>query len=336
MVNNSTLEIVQCPNCGSVVPKRLYCRKCGKVLLNATSKTLSESAIKNEDLALDVDSEKEVAKKKKTLSSDRTALEQLQQIRHEAKLRENSRQAAIEVTSQVDQEALEEDEEQEASIITNNLIPEETELIMNQPISEKNKIYEEKIVSQKNESKPYMPDLYVKEIVEKMAKSVKYEVNLVQLLQEGQMTEEIFTRLFNGMADETHGLITRREEVLYELVSLMKGYESTVLSAQQGMKLLDLRKSIGDASEEEFVVKSSALNWDIKNYGNKIMDGRQRSDYLKSLGKLIPEEELKELENSSSKYSKDVSSINVSKAVQERIIKAMQEATSLLSEASEF
>lgn len=336
MVNNSTLEIVQCPNCNSIVPKRLYCRKCGKVLLNATSKTLSESAIKNEDLSLDVDPEKDISKKNLSYPADRSALEQLQQIRHEAKLRETSRQVAVEVTSQVDQEPLEEDDEIEASDVLNSFIPKETELIMKQPLSEKNKINEEKIVSQKNEFKSYTPDLYVKEIVEKMSKSVKYEVNLVQLLQESQMTEEIFTRLFNGMADETHGLITRREEVLNELISLMKGYESTVLSAQQGMKLLDLRKSIGDASEDEFVVKSSALSWDIKNYGNKILDGRQRSDYLKSLGKLIPEEELKELENLAVKYSKDVSSINVSKVVQERIMKAMQEATSLLSEASEF
>jgi hypothetical protein len=335
MVNNSTLEIVQCPNCNSIVPKRLYCRKCGKVLLNATSKTLSESAIKNEDLSADVDQDKDTSKKKLSYPADRSALEQLQQIRQEAKLRESSRQAAVEVSSPVDQESLEEDN-LEATDVLDSFIPKETELTMKQPLSEQNKIDEEKIMAQKNEPKGYTPDLYVKEIVEKMAKSVKYEVNLVQLLQEGQMTEEIFTRLFNGMADETHGLITRREEVLNELISLMKGYESTVLSAQQGMKLLDLRKSIGDASEEEFVVKSSALNWDIKNYGNRILDGRQRSDYLKSLGKLIPEEELKELENLAAKYSKDVSSINVSKVVQERIMKAMQEATSLLSEASEF
>jgi hypothetical protein len=158
-------------------------------------------------------------------------------------------------------------------------------------------------------------------------------VNLVQLLQEGQITEEIFTRLFNGLADETHGLISRREQSLNELVSLMKGYESTVLSAQQGMKLLDLRKSIGDASEEEFVVKSSALNWDIKNYGNKKLNGHKKSDYLKYIGKLIPEEELKKLENMANQYSEDANSINVSVATRERIMTTMQEVASILREA---
>ena len=332
---NSTVEIVRCPYCNSIVPKQLYCRKCGYVLLNATPITLSEQTKKTEkNTANPYIEPAKIAAKDPEIS----AYEQLQQIRREAKIREDARQSKVESPAQVEKEILRKNIGIETpspsveKIFSEPVIKDVKAEIIEPLIEEKIISKEEKVLAQKNEPKIYMPDLYVKEIVEKMAKSVKYEVNLVQLLHEGQMTEEIFTRLFNGMADETHGLITRREEVMNELNSLMKGYESTVVSAQQGMKLLELRKSIGDASDEEYGVKSAALNWDIKHYGNKIVEGRQRADYLSSLGKLIPEDEVKDLHKVSAECSEDVSSINVSKSTQERIKKAMEEATSILSD----
>jgi hypothetical protein len=322
MASSRTIEIVQCLNCNSIVPKRLYCRKCGKVLLDATTKTLSESSIKKEKFSPNEEQVLNADTKSSLNFTHKSAYEQLKIIRNEIKGIEDNSSNDINITSQVDQELLEQNDEIETSCIEDNITPQRYEIV-------------EKSVNNGlvNEPDGYTPDLYVKEIVEKMAKSVKYEVNLVQLLQEGQITEEIFTRLFNGLADETHGLISRREQSLNELVSLMKGYESTVLSAQQGMKLLDLRKSIGDASEEEFVVKSSALNWDIKNYGNKKLNGHKKSDYLKYIGKLIPEEELKKLENMANQYSEDANSINVSVATRERIMTTMQEVASILREA---
>ena len=323
MESNRTIEIVQCLNCNSIVPKRLYCRKCGKVLLDATTKTLSESLINNEYYASNGENELDVDIKSSLNFNHKSAYEQLKTIRNEPKIIEDYRTAGIGVTSRVNKKLLEKNDEIEISYIKENIISQSHEIV-------------EKQVSMKTEkeSKGYSPDLYVKQIVEKMAKSVKYEVNLVQLLKEGQMTEEIFTRLFNGLVDETHRLIFRREQSINEIVSLMNCYKSTVLSAQQGMKLLDLRKLIGDASEEEFIVKSSALNWDMLNYGKKILDGHQKSDYLKYIGKLIPEEELKELENIANNYLEDANPIMVSKATQERIMKAMQEAASVLREAS--
>jgi hypothetical protein len=301
-------------------------------MLNATPKTLIDPIGQNEESSPNNDSSRNVSTINPT---DKSAFEQLQQIRVEAKQREVSRENTIEAHLEDNQKALKPNNELENEL-TENYTLRENKKSVKQTNSSKNIFDEDKKMEKKDEPKGYKPDLYVKEIVEKMAKSVKYEVNLVQLLHESQMTEEIFSRLFDGMADETHGLITRREEVLNELVSLMKGYESTVLSAQQGMKLLDLRKSIGDASDDEYIVKSAALNWDIKNYGNKILEGRQRSDYLKSLGKLVPTEELEELQKLSEKYLESVDSINVSNATQERIKQAMQEANSLLKAASEF
>ena len=66
----------------------------------------------------------------------------------------------------------------------------------------------------------------------------------------------------------------------------MNGYKSTVLSAQQMTKLLDLRKSLDDVTEE-YKVKAAALNWDDNHYEEGISEGQLKADYLRSLGGLI-------------------------------------------------
>jgi hypothetical protein len=180
--------------------------------------------------------------------------------------------------------------------------------------------------------KPYTPDPYAKEIVEKMAKQVKYEVNLIQLFKDGQVPEEIFTRLFNSMAEEISNLIARREEITKELNSLMKGYKSTLLSAEQGMKLLDLRKSLEDVSEEEHKVKAAALNWDINHYGERISESRLKADYLRSLGNLIPVEEVNDLNKIAASCMDATSMKHVNDGLREKIKKAMQESSSILKE----
>jgi hypothetical protein len=321
--SNRTIEIVQCLNCNSVVPKRLYCRKCGKVLLDSTIKAIPESTIEKEEFTPYKEKEINTQTKSSQDFAYRTPYDQLKTIRAETKGIEDYRTVYLKDIRQGNQESLKQNDIAEISY--------KAEKITSPP---NNQFEKQGNINTENNHKIYTPDLYVKEIIEKVTKSVKYEVNLVQLLQQGQMTEEVFTRLFNGLADETQKLNIRRAQSINEITNSMKGYESTVLSAQQGMKLLNLRKSIGDASEEEVIVKSSALNWDIKAYGNKILDGRKKSDYLKTLGKLILEEELNELENIALKYSDDANLCNVGKATSERIIKAMQEVASILREAS--
>ena len=182
--------------------------------------------------------------------------------------------------------------------------------------------------------KSYTPDPYTKEIVEKIAKQVKYEVNIVQLFRDGQVPEEIFTRLFTSMADKITSLKMRREEVVNELNGLMKGYESTVLSAQQGIKLLDLRKTLGDVTEEEYVIKAVALNWDINHYGQKISEVRQKADYLRSLGNLIPVEEVDDLKKMADYYMDASSMKHISDGVRQKITKAIQEASFIFNEIS--
>lgn len=191
---------------------------------------------------------------------------------------------------------------------------------------------EEESSMQKVDLRSYTLDMHPKEIVEKMAKQIKHEVNLVQMFKEGYVPEETFTRLFNNMTNEIPVLIARRDEVTKELSCLIKGYESTVLSAQQGMKLLDLQKSFDDITEEEYKVKTAALNWDVNHYGEKISAGRLMSDYLRSIGGFIPIEEVNDLKKIAADCMNTSSMKKINEIAREKIRKAMHEASSLLNE----
>jgi len=338
MATQSTLEIVRCSKCHSVVPKQVYCRKCGQVLLNATPVTLSETGNKDDNQIISPVPEPRKSSTKTSTSSSRSnspkasAYEQYRQFRREDKLMESARRNAL------DQNQPQNGKEFPKNVMKNDtpevvkMTPPKVETEDDPAALEKINVKEERPLAQNDDMKLYTPDPYAKEIIEKMAKQVKYEVNIVQLFKDGQVPEEIFTRLFNSMADEISGLMTRREEVVNELNGLMKGYESTVLSAQQGMKLLDLRKSLDDVTEEEYVIKVAALNWDIDHYGQKISEGRQKAEYLRSLGNLIPIEEVNELKKLAAKCMETSSMKHISDGTREKIKKAMQEASSIFNE----
>jgi uncharacterized coiled-coil DUF342 family protein len=144
----------------------------------------------------------------------------------------------------------------------------------------------------------------------------------------------MFMRLFPSMADEITSLKIRREEAVNELNGLMKEYGYTVLSAQQGIKLLDLRKSLDDVTEEEYVIKAEALNWDINHYEQKISEGRFKTDYVMSLGNLISAEEVEDLKEMAASCMDASSMKNTSDGIKQKIKKAMQEASSILNEIS--
>jgi len=338
MATQSVLEIVRCPKCNNIVPKQVYCRKCGQVLLNATPVTLSETGNKDDNQIISPVPEPRRSSARASTSSSRSsspktsAYEQVQQFRREYKSMEDARLNALDQNQSQDGEESPQNGVESGVPEVVKMMPPKVETEDSPAALEKIKVKARKPLMQNGDLKSYTPDPYAKEIIEKMAKQVKYEVNIVQLFKDGQVPEEIFTRLFNSMADEIGGLMARREEVVKELNGLMKGYKSTVLSAQQGMKLLDLRKSLDDVSKEEYVVKAAALNWDISHYGERISEGRLKADYLRSLGNLIPVEEVNDLKKMAASCMEASSMKHISDGTREKIKKAMLEASSILNE----
>jgi hypothetical protein len=105
-----------------------------------------------------------------------------------------------------------------------------------------------------------------------------------------------------------------------------------VQSAQQGLKLLDLRRSFDDCSNEEYTVKAAALNWDINHYEKKTSEGQMKADYLRSLGGLIQIDEVNDLKDIVAGCMEASSMKHINDSIREKIKKAMQEASSILKE----
>jgi hypothetical protein len=313
MAIEKVVENVQCPKCNKVVPRQDYCPECGQVL-NDTPATSPETDNKVED---------------------QTTSRVLNFLQFRRELKKDKTNQGLQSQPQEVKMHLQESVKSDALKIMENAVP-EVNKIMSQKVAVNTDLKkvgdEEKPPAQNVDHVSYTPDLYTMELVEKLVKQLRYEVNLVQILKEGEVPEEIFTRLFTGMTDEIPSLIARRDEATKELVGLMKMHESAVLSADQGLKLLDLRRSFDDCSEEEQKVKAAALNWDIDHYGYKILKGQMKADYLRTLGGLIQVDEVNDLKDIAARCM-DASSIQrFSYSVREKIKKAMQEASSLLNE----
>ena len=98
------------------------------------------------------------------------------------------------------------------------------------------------------------------------------------------------------------------------------------------MKLLDLRKSLDDVSEEEYHVKAAALNWDVSHYGKKTSECQMKSDYLRSLGGLIQVDEVNDLKDMAAGCMDASSMKHINDSIREKIKKAIQEVSSILNE----
>ena len=314
MATESDVENIQCTKCNKVVPKQDICPECGQVL-EATLIVPPKTTDKIEDQPTS-----------RTLN--------FLQFRHEFKKEKTAQN--LQTQSQEVKNPPQKSVKNDAPTIMENAVP-EIEKITSQKVepveTELNKVSDEEKPSAHNiDYSPYTPDPYTKELVEKLVKQLRYEVNLVQLFKEGQVQEEIFTHLFNGMTDEIPSLIARRGEATKELSGLMNVYKSVVQSAQQGLKLLDLRRSFDDCSDEEYKVKAAALNWDLNHYGLKISEGQMKADYLRSLGSLIQVDEANDLKDIAASCM-DASSVkHVNDSCREKIKKAMQEASYILNE----
>ena len=307
MAANVNKEFIRCSICNKVVPKQRYCPKCGKLLI----KNMKNSPSKEEETDMEKATLKKLVEEVET-----SPTEQLENLRQKIKSSENERREII------DNESIEND----------LLIGVEKDGVVIAGEGPLASTIESDMIG--GENLVFTPDKYTLETVQKIAKNVKYESYLVKLLKDAEITEEIFLGLYNGIADDTHKLILRRGEIIAEIETAMKGYRSTIVSAQQGMKLLNIRRSIDDASEEEYRVKAAALKWDIDNYTNRINEEEQKATYLKNLGRLIDTKELEELTNDANNCMNVLSKLSVSDVLKGKIKNSMQEALSLIRETN--
>jgi hypothetical protein len=141
----------------------------------------------------------------------------------------------------------------------------------------------------------FAPDPLTKEVMESLAKNITLKIRLVRLLRENQVKEETFKKLFDSYVEQGRLWVSRRDEIIKRFKADIGRMEDELVTARKDFELLEIRKNIGDASEQEYSVKAPAYKWDIENLDNEIKNTRGGIQYVINLKGLIPDEEIAEL-----------------------------------------
>jgi hypothetical protein len=147
----------------------------------------------------------------------------------------------------------------------------------------------------------YAPDPITKEVMDNLAKNITLKVRLIRLLRDGQVKEETFEKLFGNYVEQGRIWSGRRDEILNRLRSDFGSMEDKLGNAKKEFELLEIRKSIGDAEDTEYNVKAPAYKWDIQYLEKEIVNRKSGIKYVEDLRRLVPSDEILELES----YEKD-------------------------------
>ncbi len=142
----------------------------------------------------------------------------------------------------------------------------------------------------------FAPDPLTKEVMENLAKNITLKIRLVRLLRDGQVKEETFKKLFDSYVEQGRIWVSRRDDSVRRFKADIERMEEALVTARKDYELLEIRRNIGDADDEEYKVKAPAYNWDIEHLEEEIKNRKGGIFYVGNLRKLVPEEEIVELE----------------------------------------
>ena len=143
----------------------------------------------------------------------------------------------------------------------------------------------------------FAPDPLTKEVMDNLAKNITLKIRLVRLLRDNAVKEETFKKLFDSYVDQGRLWVSRRDDIIRRFKADLERMENEFVSARKDFELLEIRKNIGDASEEEYDVKAPAYKWDIEHLDTEIKSCKGGIQYMIKLQSLVPEEEVTELES---------------------------------------
>lgn len=141
----------------------------------------------------------------------------------------------------------------------------------------------------------FAPDPLTKEVMDNLAKNITLKIRLVKLLKDNQVKEETFKKLFDSYVEQGKIWVSRRDEIIKRFNADIDRMENALVTARKDHELLEIRKSIGDADDEEYIVKAPAYKWDIEHLDKEIKNRKGGIVYVADLKTMVPEVEIHEL-----------------------------------------
>ncbi len=291
----STLsEVIHCPNCKEDVPRTLYCLNCGyplyKLEQEKKAEDQTEEPVTETEPEVKVDMSVEYEPPQETFMAEEP--ETVSEPEEEP-ITEPEPEAEIEIEEEP--ETVSEPEEETETIYEPEPVyepevePEVEPSLMT--LEDREEYMMDEILME------FAPDPLTKEIRDNLAKNITLKVRLVRLLRDNAVKEETFRKLFDSYVDQGRLWVSRRNDIIKRFKADLERMENEVVSARKDFELLEIRKNIGDAGDEEYGVKAPAYKWDIENLGTEINNCKGGIQYMVNLKSLVPGEEIAELES---------------------------------------
>ena len=236
-------------------------------------------------------------------------------------------EATVEVIEEsVEAEEVEIIEEAAVEVIEESVEDEEDEIV--QEVEEESSLeFEEATVV-------FEPDPLTTMVMENLLKSISLKVRLVNLLRESDVKEATFNRLFESYAAKGERWTNQRNEMLERCRYNLDAMEKKLSEAKTGLEELEIRKAIDDATEEEYLAKAPAFEWDIHLLEGELRRRKGEIAYIENLTRVMPAEEIQKLtemaENSYNAFDGLVEDERISSETAERVKSALQEALDCL------
>ena len=285
-------EVIHCPNCKEDVPRTLYCLNCGYPLYKLEQEKKSED--QKEEPVTETEPEVKVDMSVKYEPPQETFMAE-------------EPEPDTEPEPETDPEPEPEIEEEPETVSE----PEEEPEIVYEP--EPEPVHESEVEPEVEpalitleEREEYMmdeimiefaPDPLTKEIMDNLAKNITLKVRLVRLLRDNAVKEETFRKLFDSYVDQGRLWVSRRDDIITRFKTDLERMENEFVSARKDFELLEIRKNIGDAGDDEYGVKAPAYKWDIEHLDTEIKSCKGGIQYMVNLKTLVPGEEVAELES---------------------------------------
>lgn len=198
-------------------------------------------------------------------------------IAPEVEIEEESEEVPLEEESvEVEPEVIEIQQPEEETL--EEILVEETPV---EPIAEPKPVFE--------------PEPVIKEVMENLAKNISMKIKLVNLLQDGEVKLETFNRLFDSYNARGELLMNSRNETLERVRFDLDARERALNEAKIGLEELEIRRTIGDVSEDEYKAKSPGFEWDIAHYKDDVGKKKAEIAYLEDITQVLKAEEITEL-----------------------------------------
>ena len=312
---STSSEVIHCPNCKEDVPRTLYCLNCGYPLYKLEQEKKSEE--QTEEPVTETEPEPEVTV---DMSVEYEPPQETFMAEEPEAESEPEPDPELEVEIRVEEEpetAWETEPEEEPYVEPEPEVEAEPEPVIEpeeepEPVYEPEPTYEpvvepevEPALITPEDREEYMmdeiqiefaPDPLTKEIMDNLAKNITLKVRLVRLLRDNAVKEETFRKLFDSYVDQGRLWVSRRDDIITRFRADMERMENEFVIARKDFELLEIRKNIGDAGDDEYSVKAPAYKWDIEHLDTEINSCKGGIQYMVNLKSLVPGEEVAELE----------------------------------------